>query len=142
MNGISVKHVIIGGLLTGLIINIGETILNASLLMPHYMDRMMAYGVAESPHSVAIFTAYGFLLGIVTIFLYAAARPRFGGGAATAVIVGLCVWVLYSGSFANFHIAIPMLPAQVPWWTLAWGLVEVPLATMAGAWIYREGASS
>ena len=140
MKGISVKHVVLGGLLTGLIINLGETVLNASLILHHYTERMIAYEVVESPYSVALFTVYGFVLGIVTIFLYASARPRFGPGPRTAIVVGLCVWVLYSGSFAVFFLAMPLLPAEVPWWTLAWGLVEVPLATVAGAWIYREAA--
>ena len=140
MQGISARHVILGGLVTGLVINVGETVLNGYLLMPHYADRMMAYGVPESPYSVPIFTTYGFLLGIATIWLYAAVRPRFGPGPKTAITVGLFIWLLYSGSFANFHFAIPLFPVDVPLGNLAWGLVELPVATLLGAWIYREPA--
>ena len=138
MSGISMKHVVMGGLVTGLVINVGETVLNGYLIMPHYAERMTAYGVAESPHSVAIFAVYGFLLGIVAVWLYAAMRPCFGPGPKTAVLAGLAVWFLYSGSFADFHLAIPLFSSTVPLATLAWGLVEVPLATMLGAAIYRE----
>jgi len=138
MGRINVKRVLAGGLVAGLVINVGETILNAFFLAGAYAERMTAYGVSESPYSVPIFTVYGFLLGIVAVWLYALARPRLGPGPKTAVIVGLGVWFLYSGSFADFHLAIPVFPSYVPLANLAWGLVELPLATVAGAWVYRE----
>ncbi len=142
MSGISVKHVVFGGLVTGLVINVGETVLNGYLLMPHYADRMMVYGVPESPYSVPIFTVYGFVLGIAAIWLYAAVRPRFGAGPRTAVMVGLFIWVLYAGSFASFHLAIPLFPPVVPFGNLAWGLVEGPVAVLLGAWVYRESGGT
>ena len=46
------------------------------------------------------FVFFAFLLGIVTVWLYAAIRPRFGAGAKTAVIAGLFVWF-----FAYFYSA-------------------------------------
>lgn len=140
MGGINVGRVVAGGLVAGLVINVGETILNAYVLADTYAERMIAYGVAESPYAVPIFTVYGFLLGIVAVWLYALARPRLGPGPRSAALVGLGVWLLYSGSFADFHLAVPLFPTFVPLWNLGWGLVEVPLATMAGAWVYREAA--
>lgn len=137
---IDLGRVVLGGLLTGLIINVGETVLNAFVLGPYYAEPMMAWGVAESPHSVALFTVYGFLLGIVVVWLYAAVRPRFGPGPRTAALVGLVVWFIYSGSFADFHLAVPLFSPVVPFGNLAWGFVELPLAALAGAWVYREGA--
>ena len=50
---------------------------------------MTRYGVAESPNSVAIFTVYGFLLGIVLVSLYAAMRPLLGPGPKRAVMAAL-----------------------------------------------------
>ena len=141
MGGISLKHVLVGGLVAGLTINLGETILNAYLLGGAYAERMMAYGVPESPYAVPIFLVYGFLLGIVAVWLHAAVRPRLGAGPKTAALVGLAVWLLYSGSFADFHLAVPLFPAHVPLTNLAWGSVEVPLATVLGAWVYRENSS-
>ena len=138
MDRIDMGRVLLGGLVTGLVLNLGETILNGYLLMERYADRMIAYGVPESPTSVATFSVSGFAIGIVTVWLYAAARPRLGAGPKAAALVGLAVWVLYSGSFAAFHLAIPLFDPIVPLGNLAWGLVEVPLATVAGASLYRE----
>ncbi len=138
MSRINAGRVLAGGLLTGLLINIGETVLNGYLLMGTYAERMTAYGVPESPYAVPIFSVYGFLLGIVAIWWYALARERLGPGPRTAALVGLGVWVLYAGSFASFHFAVPLFPTHVPVVNLAWGFVEQPLATIAGAWVYRE----
>lgn len=137
-SAIDARRVVLGGLVAGLIINVGETVLNAVLLGGYYAEPMMAWGVAESPYSVAIFTIYGFLLGILLVWLYAAIRPRFGPGPRTALLAGLAVWFVYSGSFADFHLAVPLFPTVVPLGNLAWGLVELPLAALAGAWVYRE----
>lgn len=142
MGGINMPRVLLGGLVTGLGINVGETLLNGYLIMPQYAERMMAYGVPESPYSVPIFAVYGFLLGIVAVWLYAAIRPRFGPGPKTAAMAGLAVWFIYSGSFADFHLAIPLFPTTVPLANLGWGLVELPLMTMLGASLYREGGDA
>lgn len=138
MARIDVGRVLMGGLVTGLIINVGETVLNGFLIMSHYADRMMAYGVPESPYSVPIFTVYGFMLGIGAIWVYAAVRPRYGPGPMTALRVGMLIWVLYAGSFASFQLAIPLFPTAVPLANAAWGAVELPLAVLAGAAVYRE----
>lgn len=137
-SSINVPRVLAGGLVAGVIINAGETLLNAYFLGMHYAEPMMAWGVAESPHSVAIFAVYGLLLGIVLVWLYAAMRPRFGPGPRTAIMAGLAVWFIYSGSFADFHLAVPLFAPAVPLGNLAWGFVELPIAAMAGAWVYRE----
>ena len=133
-------RVIAGGLITGLVINVGETVLNAYLLMGSYAERMTAYGVPESSSAVPIFTVYGFILGVVAIWFYAMARETLGPGPRTAALVGLGVWVMYAGSFASFHLAVPLFPTHVPLVNLAWGVVEQPLATVLGAWAYKEPA--
>lgn len=140
MSDLNWPRILAGGLVTGLIINVGETLLNGFILVDSYAGAMMRYGVAESPHSVAIFTVYGFLLGVVIVFLYAALRPGLGSGPGTAVLTGLVVWFLFSVSFADFHLAIPVFPTRVPIGNALWGLVEVPLATLAGAAVYRDRA--
>jgi len=33
---------------------------------------------------------------------------------------------------------VTILPPRLTWFPVAWSLVEVPVATLAGAWLYRE----
>jgi hypothetical protein len=139
MGRINVGRVILGGLLAGLVINIGETILNVVVLAQAMEDTLRARNLpALGGTAIGGFVGFAFLLGIFTVCLYAAIRPRFGPGPKTAVIAGLFVWY-----FAYFYGASGMLlmgfyPAKVATVGVGWGLVEIVLASVAGAWVYTE----
>ena len=79
-----------------------------------------------------------FVLGIVIMFGYAAIRPRFGPGPRTAIIAGLFAWfgVVVYGSV--IFLGLGMTPTNVFAIVLAWELVEYLLATLVGAWLYKE----
>jgi hypothetical protein len=82
----------------------------------------------------------GFATGIVGVWLYAAARPRLGAGPTTALQVGLVVWLL-AWAFPSIGMMTQGLyPGGLLLIGVLWGLVEVPLAMVAGAWLYKEAA--
>ena len=75
--------------------------------------------------------------------LYAAIRPRYGAGPKTAVCAGLAVWV--AGVLlpnAAFMGAAGLFPASLTMMTTAAGIVELVVAALAGAALYKEGAES
>jgi hypothetical protein len=43
---------------------------------------------------------------------------------------------LYAGVYIDAGIVV--MPPKLTWLPVAWGLVEIPLATLLGAWVYRE----
>jgi hypothetical protein len=136
---INVGRVVAGGLLCGLVINISETILNlfvvAADMEAVLKDRNLP-ALGMSP--IVGFTVMAFLLGIATVWLYAAIRPRFGAGAKAAVITGIVVWLLaylYSSLGMTF---MGFFPTGLMIFTLVWGLVEVVVGAIAGAWVYTE----
>jgi hypothetical protein len=139
MSRINVVRVILGGLLAGLVVNISETILNvvvvaSSMEAALHERNLPTLGIQP----IIGFVVMAFLLGIATVWLYAAIRPRFGAGPGTAVIAGVAVWFfayLYSGVGTTL---MSFLPAGLMTLTLAWGLVEIVLGALAGAWVYRE----
>jgi hypothetical protein len=139
MGRINVGRVILGGLLAGLIINVAESILNMAIMAESWELAMRELNVPPvSGGTIAVYMVVGFLLGIVAVWIYAAIRPRFGPGPKSAVLAGLIVWLLaYAwrlldiGLTGLFDPGLLALPA-------AWGLVEVVVATLAGAWLYRE----
>ena len=68
-------------------------------------------------------------------------RPRFGPGVKTAAIAGLVVWFfayLYSGVAM---VLMGIFPAKVTTIATIWGLPEIVLAAIAGAWLYTESAN-
>lgn len=78
------------------------------------------------------------IAGLVSVFFYAAARPRFGPGPKTAVIVAVAFWI---GSYMLSLLGYQMLglyPASMLVMWGAIGLVELIVATLVGAWLYRE----
>lgn len=139
MGKINTARVFLGGLLAGLVINIGEFVLNEPILGERWVGAMEALN--QTPvggGAIAIFVVMGFLLGIAAIWLYASIRPRFGAGPKTAVCAGLFVWFFVYLYVNVGMIAMGLFPTSLLIIATVWGLFEVPIATVAGAWIYKE----
>lgn len=82
----------------------------------------------------------GIVLGITTMWIYAALRARHGAGARTAVMVGIAVAVLVCLIPNLAMTAYGVLPPQLFLSFSAIALVQMPLATLAGARVYRDAA--
>ena len=139
MGGINFGRVLIGGLVAGLILNIGEWVLNGMVLAKDMKDFFQKCGLPEpGTHFLIIAVTITFVLGIVLVLGYAAIRPRFGAGPKTAIIAALIAWFgiyLYQ-NLIGFGLGI--VPAKPMLIALVWGLVEYILATLAGAALYQE----
>ncbi len=139
MGRINTGRAILGGLVAGLVINIGESILNIPILGAESDAAMQALGVEPVGGSdVAVFIVMGFLLGLLAVWLYAAMRPRFGPGPKTAVIAGLVVFVLGVVFPSIGYGMLGLFPARLLVIANVWDLFEIPIASVAGAWLYKE----
>lgn len=139
MGRINMGRVVVGGLLAGLLINVSEAILNGVLFGEENNAALAALNRPPMDNGMIVwFVILGFGLGIVAVWLYAAIRPRFGPGVRTAVLASLAVWVL-AYLYPNTFIAVMgLFPTRLMVIGTAWGLVEVVVATIAGAWAYTE----
>lgn len=139
MNNINFGRVVLGGLLAGLVLNIGEYVLNAVVLASEMKDFMAKHNFPDpGGNFIAIAVVLTFVLGIVVVLGYAMIRTRLGPGVKTAIIAGLFAWFgiyFYCGMINGVLFGIPM-GAMVM--ILVWGLVEYALAAIAGAWLYTE----
>jgi hypothetical protein len=139
MNNINFGRVVLGGLLAGLVLNIGEYVLNAVVLASEMKDFMAKHNFPDpGGNFIAIAVVLTFVLGIVVVLGYAMIRTRLGPGVKTAIIAGLFAWFgvyFYCGIINGVLFGIPM-GAMVM--ILVWGLVEYALAAIAGAWLYTE----
>ena len=139
MGTINVGRVILGGLLAGLVVNIGETILNLAVVTEGMEAALHARNLPPvEGAAIGGFVILTFALGLVTIWLYAAIRPRFGPGPRTAAIAALVVWF-----FAYLHqgadlTLMGVIPAKVTMIGLMWGIVEIVIGAIAGAAVYKE----
>jgi hypothetical protein len=141
MKGINFGRVILGGLLAGVVVNISEFVLNNVVLKSQMEEGMKALGrtVPQSGGAIAVWTVLGFAIGIVSVWLYAAIRPRYGAGPATAARAGLCVW--FFGSLVCMIVVTNMGLFPFDWLSAVWTLVQAIVATILGAWVYKEGAA-
>lgn len=139
MNKINFGRVILGGLVAGVVLNIGEFLLNAVVLA----DQMKAFNAEHNfkepgTSFMVVAVLLTFVLGIVMVYLYASIRPRFGAGVKTAIIASLFAWFclyFYMGVFFAMLFGISTATCIL---TMVWGLVEYAVATIAGAWLYKE----
>jgi hypothetical protein len=139
MGNINIGRVILGGLVAGLVLNIGEFLLNDFVLGAQMKTFMTQHNFAD-PGTNFMIVAVGltFVMGIVLVLGYACIRPRLGPGLKTAIIAGLFAWFgvyCYSGLINGVLFGIPMNSIII---VIVWGLVEYALAAVAGAWLYKE----
>lgn len=139
MSNINVGRVIGGGLVAGVVYNAGEAFLNLVILKDAgdaMVKRLSIPPIGDEFIMKA--TLMMFVVGIVNVFLYAAMRPRFGPGPKTAALAGLAIWFLsfvYLSLMMTWMGVFEMGPTITG---LAFELVEAILASLAGAWVYKE----
>jgi hypothetical protein len=138
MGRINWTWVILGGLVAGVIINIFEFVLNGVVLARDMEAAISALSRRMGGGQLAMFIVWGFLVGIFAIWLYAAIRPRYGAGFKTALWAGIAVWCLGYLLASVTPLALNLFPARLMVVGLAVGLLEALVATLAGAWLYRE----
>jgi hypothetical protein len=140
MGSINMRRVVLGGLAAGLLINISEFVLNAIVLADDMTAAMAALNRPPVDGSMIMwFVVLAFGIGLMTVWVYAAVRPRFGPGVRTAICASLLIWGL-AFLYPNLFIVIMgLFPTKLMMIATVWGLAELLVAGVAGAWIYTEG---
>ena len=139
MKNINVGRVLIGGLLAGLILNIGEFLLNDVILGTQMREFFARYRIPEPGGSFMIVAVtLTFVMGIVLVLVYALIRPRLGPGVKTAVVAGLIMWFgiyIYTGAINGLLFGIQLNVMLI---AFVWGAIEYVIGAIAGAWAYKE----
>ena len=130
---------LLGGLIAGLILNLGEALLNEVFLVEQMEETARRLHI-ERPGSafIAVAALLTLALGIMIVLLYALIKVRVGAGLKSAVLAGVIVWFtvyVYTGILTGIAIALsPMLIVA----GIGWGLVEYVLAAIVGSAFYKE----
>lgn len=139
MNNINLGRVLLGGLLAGLVLNIGEFLLNEVVLKKEMETFLSKHNFPNAGGNfIAIAVALTFVFGIVMVLTYALIRTRLGPGPKTAVVTALIAWFavyVYIGIINGVLFSVPSNALLIG---LVWGLVEYVAAAMAGGWVYKE----
>ena len=140
MGKINWNGVILGGILAGIIIDVGEFLLHGVVLGAEWREVMEALGrpLQETVGNIFFYVLLGIAYGMLAVWLYAAIRPRYGAGPRTALYAGVGVWLL--GYLLPTLVWMPtgLFPGRLLRIALLGGLAEILVATLAGAWLYKE----
>ena len=138
MDKINCKRVILGGLLAGVVLNIIAFILMAIVSTQTAAAREALGKPAElCGGAIAALIVARFAIGIFAVWLYAAIRPRYGAGPKTALGAGFALWLLILLGNAGTIVA-GLYPTGLVVIVVLVGLVNMLVATLLGAWIYKE----
>lgn len=133
-------RILIGGLVAGLILNVGEFLLNGVVLAKQMDDVFFRKcGLPmPGPSAFVILIVATFVLGVFIVYVYAAIRPRCGPGPKTAICAGVIAWFGVYLYCSIVYWALGLLPTNLMIISIVWGFVEYALAALAGGWLYRE----
>ncbi|MGH9601573.1 MAG: hypothetical protein ACRD24_04200 [Terriglobales bacterium] len=92
----------------------------------------------SDPGFLAFVLLLTLVLGMFSIWLYAAIRPRYGPGPKTAVGVGFAVWIIGHLLPGLYWSQLLGLPIRLVALNEVTALVVGVAATLAGAWLYKE----
>ena len=89
-------------------------------------------------NEIVAFNVFGFIQGLVAIWTYAAIRPRFGEGPKTAVFAALLTWVTAYVFVDAMPTIMGIFELPMTLMLVGVGLVEIVVATLVGAYLYKE----
>jgi hypothetical protein len=136
------SRVIMGGLAAGLIMNIIDATTNGFLLGARWKVETEALNpglLAKAASGTIGWVIVDFILGILTVWVYAATRPRLGPGPRTAFTAAFVVWLAAHAAYASYgfmgYYSWSLIGASS-----VGGLVAALAGGYVGARLYREAA--
>ena len=142
MTGMNWRRIFLGGVLASVVISAIWLPVLAALnhdfaamasalgLAVQISDRMLLYGLVAMP-----------VAGILSVWLYAAIRPRYGAGPRTAARAGIAVWIatlIVDGAWESLGVMSGRLFVIMK----VTDLVAFVVGTIVGAWVYHEGSAT
>ena len=125
----------ISGSFIGIVIVVGESFLNGVILADQLQaSSLSATSEPKNQAALAIFFLLKlYFYGFIIIWFYQSICPKYGEGLKSSLVAGvffaflIWVWVMssmYAAGYVTWEVTLT---------TMIWGMIEVPLATLAGS---------
>jgi len=144
MGKINYSRVILGGIIGGLVAGFLDWFLNGVLVGQHWENAMKSLNrpnAFSGAFLLCLFLVYS-IGGILIVWVYAAIRPRFGGGVRTAVYAGLVAWAFASLLPGTMDAVEGLYSPRLMLYAILAGIVEILAGAIIGAWLYKEAEST
>jgi hypothetical protein len=143
MGKINWIRVLLGGLVAGVVFNVFYFAVYGLVVGRSLSATLQAVGqpMQATVGTTVVMVVASLLGGIVIIWLYAAIRPRYGPGPGTAALAGVAAGLL-AGVLPDigWGLMLRLIPARVWVGDAVFTLVVSVIASLLGAWIYKEQA--
>ena len=135
-------HLATGGIVAGLIIIVGEAILNVRLLADQWAKLRAQQALAAPSRAAAAQVPLKLmLLAIFAVWLAVEFKPAEASLLYAGMVSGLIIWFLIWAWVPWGLLLSGYMSPTIAATTAAWGLIEIPLAVCAGVWVYGRLAS-
>jgi hypothetical protein len=141
MGAINYGRVLLGGLVGGVVANVGDFFVN-STVMADDMVRMaqrlnLNQTVMASPAVGMTWVVVDFVYTTLIVWTYAAIRPRFGPGPGTAIRSGVVLWAAVCSVLFGFQ-SMGIFTRDSFFKSALLSLLTTIFAALAGARMYKE----
>jgi len=143
MGKINWARVLLGGLIAGIVGNITQFAVWGPLVGRSLSPALQTLGhpMQVTLATTVLMVVLGIVMGILAIWFYAAIRPRYGPGPGTAALAGVAAGVFMAVlPDIGWGLTLRLIPATVWVMDAVIGLVAIVIATVLGAWVYKEEA--
>lgn len=141
MARINMGKVVVAGLLAGLVLNVGDFLINAVFMAADFQATATRLGLdpaaLESGSVIATWVIVDFVMGIVLVWNYAAVRPRFGAGPATAILGALAPFLAVTLVMLGFT-GMGFFTMTLFVKSTLFSAINFAIGAVAGAWLYSE----
>ncbi len=137
MGKINVGKVIVGGIAAGVVMNVGDYVINEMIMKGQYDSVMAARNIDPAAMNIATLVALDFAMALLLVFTYAAIRTRFGAGPKTAIVAGLLV-VMVANVQAAYFVGMGFFTWDVYLPSAALSTTNVVVAALVGGALYKE----
>jgi hypothetical protein len=127
------------GIIAGLILVAGETVLNGLLLGPEWEQVLFERNLQIGPGAGIAMLGITLMLGIFLAWLTVLLRQRTGSGVIAVLEAAVTVWFtvfLYTCAWLGI---LKVFPWRRMIFGIIWGLGETILAALAAGWFYNRG---
>jgi hypothetical protein len=137
MGKINVGKVIVGGLVTGAVMNGIDALINMVILKDMMTATMTARNIDPAATNIPTMVVLDFAMGLLLVFTYAAIRTRFGPGPKTALVAGILL-SLITGTLAAYFVGMGFFTWHewVP--NAALSTVNMCVSALVGCALYKE----
>ena len=141
MAGMNVKRLLVAGAVAGVVMNVVDFVANYFTGASLYRD-LMAVNPAlwenmNQPGRLPAYLLIDFILAFVIVWFYAAIRPRYGAGPATALRAAAAIWLFGAAQWYLFVLMGLLSHATFGIGSLV-SAVNFAATALIGGKLYRE----